>query len=280
MSTRIKIFNIVAILIGITGCKEQKPKVNYLDDDGIMVEILDEPIDGKENDYTSDNIIYKEGRIFDFKYHFENRDGDKLLYQQKILPGRSLSKEERRQFYFLVPFQDTSYDPINIISMEVTGADYHNQSEIQFNYIHKSGDQIMSETTGVIENLENIWMHPPRSGMFKILELNPFPFVKFPFKKGTKWQWELGIGDGWSDPRWKEWEGSITNKYDYEITDKVNIKSPIGNLECYVIDGVANSRIGQTYLKSYFNEEHGFVKLEYTNIDSTKTVIELQSLYN
>ncbi|MDW9379143.1 hypothetical protein [Chryseobacterium sp. JV558] len=50
------------------------------------------------------------------------------------------------------------------------------------------------------------------------------------------------------------------------------------NLECYIVHAIANSRIGKTELISYFNPKFGFVKLEYTNIDNTKTVLELEKV--
>jgi hypothetical protein len=36
--------------------------------------------------------------------------------------------------------------------------------------------------------------------------------------------------------------------------------------------------LGTTKLKSFFNENFGFVKLDYTNIDGTKTIIELEKV--
>ncbi len=35
-------------------------------------------------------------------------------------------------------------------------------------------------TTGVIENKERIWIHPPRNDAFSILEYSPFPQIHFP----------------------------------------------------------------------------------------------------
>ena len=121
-------------------------------------------------------------------------------------------------------------------------------------------------------------MHPPRDRFFRILEINPFPFIQAPYEIGNTWDWSLKIGSSWGDKRWKVWENSIENVYQYEIIDKKNVTTKIGELECYVIEAVAKSEIGATYLTSYFNMDKGFVKLEYTNIDATKTVLELASL--
>ncbi len=81
-----------------------------------------------------------------------------------------------------------------------------------------------------------------------------------------------------SDKRWLEWKGGIENVYDYEIKENKIISTKLGNLECYIIQATAKSRIGETELISYFNSKFGFVKLEYKNIDGTKTVLELEKV--
>jgi hypothetical protein len=154
----------------------------------------------------------------------------------------------------------------------------YNQTVISYDYIMLSGESFVMEKTGVIENEKNIWMHPPRSYFFEILELNPFPYIKAPYKIGTKWNWKLKIGDYWSNKRWFEWKDEIENVYDYEIKSNKIISTKLGNLECYIVKATAKSRIGVTGLISYFNPKYGFVKLEYNNIDGTKTVLELENI--
>ncbi|MDY3352366.1 hypothetical protein PG357_10280 [Riemerella anatipestifer] len=115
-----------------------------------------------------------------------------------------------------------------------------------------------------------------RSNFFALLELNPFPYIKAPYKTGASWNWKLKIGDHWSDKRWLEWKGGIENIYKYKIREKKIISSKMGMIECYIIQAYAKSRIGKTELISYFSPTLGFVKLEYKNIDGSKTVIELE----
>jgi hypothetical protein len=111
-----------------------------------------------------------------------------------------------------------------------------------------------------------------------ILELNPFPYIKSSSQIGDQWNWELTISDSWSDKRWTEWEGKILNKFNYKITDIVNLKTKLGNFECYVVKGTATNRLGTTELISYFNEQYGFMKLEYTNIDKSQIIIEINKV--
>jgi hypothetical protein len=151
----------------------------------------------------------------------------------------------------------------------------YNQTVISYHYPQVSGRETFSSSTGVIENEKNVWAHPPRDRFFRILELNPFPFIQAPYEIGNKWNWSLTIGSFWGDDRWITWEESIVNKYTYEITDKKKIETKIGMLDCYEVKSNATSTIGRTYLTAYFHMDFGFIKLDYTNIDSTKTVLEL-----
>ena len=70
-------------------------------------------------------------------------------------------------------------------------------------------------------------------------------------------------------------------KMSYVLTKFSNtptITTKLGKLECYVIESEAKSNLGSTKLISYFNETYGFLKLDYTNIDSTKIVIEINEV--
>ncbi len=147
----------------------------------------------------------------------------------------------------------------------------YNQTTISYKY----DSQKYYSMSGIIENENNIWMHPPRNDFFKILELNPFPFVMKPLEIGNRWNWKLKIGSQWGDFRWKTWNGEITNLYNYQITKKETTTTKFGELKCYIIECVGDSKLGKTKLITYFNEKYGFIKLNYINIDGSKTNLEL-----
>ncbi len=154
----------------------------------------------------------------------------------------------------------------------------YSQSIILYEYYTDQGSESYNEMTGVIENVQNIWMHPPRTVLFRILELNPFPFIQRPYEAGNKWSWELSIGSPWGDNRWKTWEGRILNEMEYEITGLKKMPSRLGMLECWEVIATAKSELGKTSLKAYFHEQHGFVKLDYTNIDGSSVVLDLEEV--
>ena len=139
-------------------------------------------------------------------------------------------------------------------------------------------DQRSRETSysGIVENERNLWMHPNRSCLFRVLELNPFPYIQYPVEKGRKWKWKLTIGSQWGDERWKTWTGGIVNKYKYKITDTdCEVVTPVGALSCVKVEAVAKSRIGKTYLTAYYNDTYGFVKMDNTNIDGSRLLVDL-----
>lgn len=250
-------------------------------DEGIYVEKFDST-NISENRFTANNQIYLEGNKLTYDYYYENRDGKRYKFQELKGAG-DLDFNEKGKAWVFVPIDCLSENTIDKLILTVkyglkpminNDPDY-NQTVISYEYPQISGKETFSSSTGLIENEKNIWVHPPRDKFFRILEINPFPYIQAPYEIGNKWNWSLKIGSFWGDSRWKTWDESIENTYLYEIKEKKKIKLAIGEVECYVIQSTANSSIGQTHLTAYFSMNMGFVKLDYTNIDSTKTVLEL-----
>jgi hypothetical protein len=278
-----KIIKIIPILLINFCCSAQTNIEKYvIDDDGITVEKTDST---KQYDevYNVNNVIYNIGKKFTYSYFYQNIDGEKFLIKR----GKKVLQPEGYSTYdwdFINLEKQDSDTVTHLILKPSSGNPFgkdvpdYNQTAIGYDYLMKNGESLTKEVTGVIENEMNVWMHPPRSNFFEILELNPFPYIKSPYKIGTKWNWKLNIGDHWSNKRWLEWKGRIENGYDYEIKENKTISTKLGNLECYIIQATAKSRIGETELVSYFNPKFGFVRLEYKNIDGTKTVLELENV--
>ena len=252
---------------------KQIENMELIDDHGIMVEKFPAS-NTDENRFTKNNAVFRVG--VSFHYSFEHIDKNNQKYFFKYID--SLASWD------FVPANETDENTIKqvIISVKpgLQGFDKmipdYNQTIIGYAYPTATNyEGTIHSASGVIENKANIWMHPPRDKYFEILELNPFPFIKAPYKIGNTWKWTLTIGDHWADGRWKLWTGKIQNEYKYEIVDLKTITTALGELDCFVINSVASSRIGTSKLKSYFNKIYGFVRLEYENIDGSKTNLEL-----
>ncbi len=278
-----KIIKLLPIIIFNIYCSAQTNSDKYIiDEDGIATEMPDTTKQYNEV-YNSNNVIYRIGKKFIFSYFYQNTKGEKFLIKR----GNPILQPEGYSIFDweFVKLEKKDDETVSHIILKPSsgnpfGKDFpdYNQTAISYEYLMINGQSYTKEVTGAIENEKNLWIHPPRSNFFEILELNPFPYIIAPYKTGTKWNWNLKIGDHWSDKRWLEWKGGIENNYKYEIKKKKKILTKLGKLQCYIVHSKAKSRIGETELISYFNPKFGFVKLEYKNIDGTKTVLELETV--
>jgi hypothetical protein len=272
------IFLLVMTLISCERTKniDDIKKKYILDDLNIYLE-NPLPADKNPNRYTIDNRAYRIDRKFIFDYSII-RYGDTLKI---TAPKIADSDSDFERDWDFIPKDDQHTDKIETISITVQpGISNDNQTKLkyEYQYVPDLGYSTFSSTSGVIENEMNTWMHPHRDKYFRILELNPFPFIQQPFKVGNKWTWTLEIGEFWKDERWKTWTGSITNNYEYEIIGNENLNTRIGEMDCWIVLCTAKSSIGSTGLIGYYNEENGFVKLDYINIDKSRLIIEIKEI--
>jgi hypothetical protein len=266
------IFSVYFSLILVAGCtfSEKNPQARYelsSMSSGIMVEKFDS-LNTDENKYNYNNEVFKIGTKF--TYNFEHYTPQNELKFFKV-------NNDNKSWEFV----DTNDPDASVVKNVIIGTlggnpmaqfdPNYNQTAISYRFEEDAPFSI----SGVIENEANIWMHPPRDHYFKILELNPFPYIKAPYEVGTKWTWNLLIGSQWGDERWKTWEGNIENDYQYEITNKKMLATNFGNLECLVVASTAKSSLGETALTAYFHSKYGFVQLDYTNIDGSQTKLTL-----
>jgi hypothetical protein len=271
----------ILLAMALDSCAQTKNlddlKKKYIHDDLSIYVENPLPTDNDPDRYTDDNKVYSVHRKFIFDY-FIVKGGDTL--QISTAKSDRPVTDFQREWNFISKNTIHS-DKIETISISVEpGVTNVNQTMVkyEYQYVPEFRYNTFSSTSGVIENEMNTWMHPHRDKYFMILELNPFPFIQQPFEIGNKWTWSLRIGDYWKDDRWKLWTGSITNSYEYEIVGKEKLKTKMGEMECWVVQGTATSPIGSTGLTAYYNEQNGFVKLDYINIDKSKLTIEIKEI--
>ncbi len=233
----------------------------------ILVEKFDVSVESDDK-YNWNNKIFKPGSKFIYDFSYSSPEGK--------LQSFTINKEDNTW-----EFTDADSKDGTVIQNMIIGvlkgnpmAKYvpdYNQTALSYTY--KEGEPF--SMSGAIENESNIWIHPPREDLFKILELNPFPYIKAPFEVGNEWEWDLVIGNGYQDERWALWEGTIRNQMNYKIIDYKTLETELGKLDCFVIESEAKSEIGESSLKAFFNPKYGFVKLDYTNIDGSKILLNL-----
>jgi hypothetical protein len=217
----------------------------------------------EEENIDDNNVIYKTGNVFVYDYEIikDNK-------QCKLKTNNGMFAETE---FELVPIGTDSIgvDKIHLIVRPAENAERTNGNQTQISYLQ---EPIFSSvaSTGVVENDENVWIHPIRKGFFNSLETAPFPFVKKPLKIAMEWTDQMQIVQGWGNEMWGQWEGQLLQTYNYKIVGKETLKTKIGEIECFVIESTAESSIGETRLKSYFSEKYGFVRLEYELLNDLK----------
>ena len=241
--------------------------------------------------YTEDNKIYQAERKFTFGFHYYDPQGKERYMRYERIPKQEYELTEtgdtNTYTYYDADFSfsdvfDAKDSCINRYELEVlctakhSRKDYNQTVEAFYFLFDDQRSRWPLSYSGIVENERNLWMHPNRDCLFQILELNPFPYIQYPIKKGKTWKWKLTIGSHWGDERWKTWEGIIVNKYKYKITDTAcEVVTPMGTLPCVKVEAMAKSRIGKTHLTAYYNDTYGFVKMDNTNIDGSKIIINL-----
>lgn len=162
-----------------------------------------------------------------------------------------------------------------IIQYEYTKSDLDKAREHSLNEKNKKLSWHPETTTGIIENVEKIWMHPFRSNQYSFTQVAPFPEVRFPLKAGKSWSGQLRIGNGWGD-----WENTLGN-FRYKVISKESIRTLYGEIDsCWKIESRAKYAFGISIFNYWFDEELGFVKMEYVNYGDQKLEIILEEVHN
>ena len=283
---------IITTLIVLMGCANfvaQAQNTEYSQSSsGIWFEVRTDSLNPCR--YTEDNKIYQADREFTFEFHYFDPQGNERFMRYKLVPKQGICLTETgdtttctytaSDFSFSDIF-DATDSCVNryLLKVACTGGGFGNdydQTIEEFRFFFDDQRERSSSRSGIVENERNLWMHPNRSCLFRILELNPFPYIQYPITKGKTWKWRLTIGSQWGDERWKTWTGGIVNKYKYKITDtNCEVVTPMGTLSCVKVEAVAKSRIGKTCLTAYYNDTYGFVKMDNTNIDGSWIEIKL-----
>jgi len=281
-------FIFIGLLVFFTACADKPdPEKSMIKDgefsiieEGIFVEKF-APEVTDENRYNLDNVIYKVGRTFIYDYVYKDKAGQEFYFEGGR-DGWNFAPVGTDRYYVVKQVHIKVLDGLQPMIEQIP--DY-NQTLLNFTCPPNTDYTI----SGVVENYINVWMHPPREALFRILELNPFPFVQAvvdnstdkrtaQYEVGHTWEWELDVDEKWGDPRWLTWEGSLKNKYTYEITGKEKVNTSYGNLDCFVVEGIAKNKLGESALTAKFNLNFGFVNLNFTNIDGSKIEMSLAEL--
>ena len=201
--------------------------------------------------------IFKAGKTYHYKAIYLSSKNDTLSNSYVNMETTGLRRpdadsEKQDLVYYLFP---------NYKADSIKLSNHFINKEYQ-NWTGKNGQ-------GIIENIENVWIHPIQSNQYKFTEVAPFPEANLPLQKGKKWEGTTTGIIGWG-----EWDGQ-TVKSKYKISGQEIYLLGDLKIDCWVIKSVARCSSGKSKLTTLFNEEYGFVKMEYQNYEKEKLVFEL-----
>lgn len=175
---------------------------------------------------------------------------------------------------YMVDYKDDT-TVINNVVLTVIPGNFFGQTKMKWEYFYNSDSLIDKTITGIVEDSNQVWIHPPRSNYpFIYTEASPFPEVMLPLEKNKKWSGELIIPIG----NFKE-IGLDRSKVscNYTILGKENIKTTYKNFEnCWKIESLAVSKIGKAMHVYYFDSHYGFVYSVYSFPNGETLIIELE----
>lgn len=220
----------------------------------------------EKRNVDKNNQIYTLGKQFLFSISITEKDSTWFLKENDV---------ENFELHSNIDSLKISEIHLTVIKPRVFQRTNTKQTEVFYSY--EPNPQIVS-STGIVENEENIWIHPPRNGFFKSLETCPFPYLKLNKPIGYVWTDSMRIGDHWSNEKWGKWNDRLLLNYHYEITGKETLVSKLGAVDCLVINATATSDIGKSELKAYYSDDYGFMKLEYTLFTGIKVDLNLEEI--
>ncbi len=277
--------NILLVIIGsiISSCAPEVANEPYWNENGLLIEKVGKFNFG-EDPYIVDNKIYTDRKVFSYRYFYLTPTGDTMHYRSTPTAAGVSSKA---QTWDLVPLDSTDEKTVIKISYTVIKGlqpfiyldAAFNKTVVEIRNYNTVGAEVDSkDINSLVENAGNVWLPQPHFKLFRLLELNPFPFIQMPLEIGHKWQWTHDISEWWSDPQWGSWGGNVRNVCDYEIIGKEILQTPLGTLDCWIVQGKTASNLGKSAIKAYFHEQYGFVKMEYENVNKSKLVQELEKV--
>lgn len=139
-------------------------------------------------------------------------------------------------------------------------------------------------STGIFSDDTMLFIHPPRYDYYKVLQLAPYPYLKFPLTIGRKWQWDFEVGGRWSVDNKIKWNGIELFVNKYTVDSIMLLPTIYGHVKCYKISAIGDSKFGRSMAVFYYSVAYGIVKMMFHtlkqqrvlfNIIDTSTAIQL-----
>ena len=143
----------------------------------------------------------------------------------------------------------------------------YGQTVIRYEYNKNNLLQIsdVKEETGVVEEADKIYLHPPRESFMKFAEIPPHPLLRFPLETGAYSETAINIIKGFEKLDGKTIKQKLT------ITGNENVT--LGQLtydSTWVINGCNTNfidELGKYCVTYWYHESFGFIRMKYEKPD-------------
>lgn len=283
------LMGILFCLFSIMGCTVKKKKAETFPlPNWYNVAIPENFTDSDSSNWNlnKDNIAFLPKRKFTYTYILSQEGSEKDLYSivkfnRKCMKDNSVDCIDW-EISPIANFNTDSLYPVEKIVLSVFESKGHTslsntQTIIKYDYFNSKGRILFGERTGVVEDSNSIFLHPPRNFGFCLTEFCPFPEFR---KNQDKWTATLHIPSYWfEDARLglgRDDDTELDVEYVYKGQEEV--ESPLGLLLCHKVEATGTSNTMQTSLAFLYHEEYGFVKLKYQLPNSYHLTLNLEKI--
>lgn len=235
------------------------------------------PFELSQHDYSVntrsiDNTVFKTGRKFRYEIQFFDSTGRE---KRIIMNDITLDSYEKYPIVDTTEYNDNEVLFFEIIAEQDNGGNVTNeyQTTIEYSFFNRAGKALpFMSRTGVVDNDKNIWLHPPRTGPFKVLNLQAYPSVKFPISENNVWDYEITIGKNWFHKEFaRGWKGEkYMFKHSYKIKETQVLQIGNRSFKCTHISATTKSLVGNSHSDFYFSPDEGFIKMSFFNMNGSE----------
>lgn len=137
-------------------------------------------------------------------------------------------------------------------------------------WLHRGKEKTWS-VTGLIEDPDRIWLHPPRfDGYYEFTEFASFPCVRFPAVVGKTWSTKLSLGSYATE----QTGPSLKEAYEITAIDTVSF-APLSRV--ITVQGTGTCKLGVYQHQMTYTDSAGFTQFEYTKQNGEKLIMALAS---
>lgn len=205
--------------------------------------------------------------------YFDSLKNEKIILLDDVNFGESETYPIANQGDKIAIANGISYLEIRVEDSRADNVTNEYQTTIEYAYYNFESKPLpFTSRTGVVDNKSNIWLHPPRIGPLKILNLSAYPFVKFPIIMGDTWDCDMIIGRNWSHKDFGGLWKTDTDKFmhHYKVVGVSSLVINSQSFLCFQISSITKSKIGQSSCTFYFSEEFGFLRMSFFSLNGSE----------